>query len=348
MIQALEYCHKLNIIHRDLKPENILLDKKNDCIKISDFGLSTILKSKDEIIKNACGTTNYLAPEVVKLTGYQGQPSDIWSAGCILYNCVTGSFPFHDEESSKLLQNIISGNVSYPKYLSKQLIDLFRRIFDVNPKTRITIPQIKEHSWFKIGFKPVKGVIDQSKSHIYENNNIQYVEEEVIKEGHLVKGDLYKEIDYSKVSILNGFELLTMMSGKWVTEMFDKSEKSEKVGKEVKGKENFIMFFKLEGNEVIKKIEDYLKKEYNCNKVLFISNSIFQFEINSSNNKEKESEKMKKSQTNFKFEIYLYYISQYKTCLILRYLFGRKDLYSELCERFISQLDKNDYVLLDR
>lgn len=90
MIQALEYCHKLNIIHRDLKPENILIDKKNNCLKISDFGLSTILKSKDELIKNACGTTNYLAPEVIKLTGYQGQPSDVWSAGVILYNCVTG------------------------------------------------------------------------------------------------------------------------------------------------------------------------------------------------------------------------------------------------------------------
>jgi len=91
MIQALEYCHQLNIIHRDLKPENILIDKKNNCLKISDFGLSTILKSKDELINNACGTTNYLAPEVIKLVGYQGQPSDIWSAGVILYNCVTGS-----------------------------------------------------------------------------------------------------------------------------------------------------------------------------------------------------------------------------------------------------------------
>lgn len=91
MIQALEYCHKQNIIHRDLKPENILIDKNSNCLKISDFGLSTILKSKDELINNACGTTNYLAPEVIKLTGYQGQPSDIWSAGVILFNCVTGS-----------------------------------------------------------------------------------------------------------------------------------------------------------------------------------------------------------------------------------------------------------------
>ena len=100
MIQALDYCHKNKIIHRDLKPENILIDKKNNCLKISDFGLSTILKTKDELINNACGTTNYLAPEVIKLTEYHGQPSDIWSAGVILYNCVTGSKGLISYESS--------------------------------------------------------------------------------------------------------------------------------------------------------------------------------------------------------------------------------------------------------
>jgi 5'-AMP-activated protein kinase catalytic alpha subunit len=91
MIMALEYCHSLNIIHRDLKPENILIDKNNNCIKISDFGLSTLLTTKDEKIKSACGTPNYLAPEMIHTTdGYLGPPADIWSAAVILYNCVTG------------------------------------------------------------------------------------------------------------------------------------------------------------------------------------------------------------------------------------------------------------------
>jgi serine/threonine protein kinase len=88
---ALEYCHGLNIIHRDLKPENILVDKKNNCIKISDFGLSACISNKDEILNDTAGTTRYLAPEVVKQTGHLGQAADIWSTGVILYNCVTGS-----------------------------------------------------------------------------------------------------------------------------------------------------------------------------------------------------------------------------------------------------------------
>jgi serine/threonine protein kinase len=91
MIMALEYCHDIKIIHSDLKPENILIDKVNNCIKISDFGLSTLIKYDDEIINSKGGTRNYLAPEVIKhTTGYLGQAADIWSAGCILYNCVTG------------------------------------------------------------------------------------------------------------------------------------------------------------------------------------------------------------------------------------------------------------------
>lgn len=91
IILAIEYCHKLKIIHRDLKPENILVDKKNNCIKVSDFGLSTCIKTNDELLQDTAGTTNYLAPEVIKQTGYLGQSADIWSAGVILFNCVTGS-----------------------------------------------------------------------------------------------------------------------------------------------------------------------------------------------------------------------------------------------------------------
>ena len=91
IIMGLDYCHNINIIHRDLKPENILVDKKNNCIKISDFGLSTCIKSKNELLNDTAGTTRYLAPEVIKQTGHLGQAADIWSVGVILYNCVCGS-----------------------------------------------------------------------------------------------------------------------------------------------------------------------------------------------------------------------------------------------------------------
>ncbi len=87
----MEYCHRLNIIHRDLKPQNVLYDPDNDCIKIVDFGLSTLLKEKDQKIRDMGGTTNYLAPEIFNMSGgYSGQAADIWSIGVILFNCCTG------------------------------------------------------------------------------------------------------------------------------------------------------------------------------------------------------------------------------------------------------------------
>lgn len=55
LICGLQFCHENGVAHRDLKPENLLLDK-DDNVKISDFGLSSLSSNKDQILKTACGT----------------------------------------------------------------------------------------------------------------------------------------------------------------------------------------------------------------------------------------------------------------------------------------------------
>ena len=62
LIAGIEYLHRLRIVHRDLKPENLLLDHSKN-IKIVDFGLSNTYK-KNELLKTACGSPCYAAPEV--------------------------------------------------------------------------------------------------------------------------------------------------------------------------------------------------------------------------------------------------------------------------------------------
>ena len=62
MISGIDYIHKSGICHRDLKPENILLDF-DKTLKLVDFGLSNMYED-DELLKTACGSPCYAAPEV--------------------------------------------------------------------------------------------------------------------------------------------------------------------------------------------------------------------------------------------------------------------------------------------
>ena len=84
LISCLEYIHKLGIVHRDIKPENILLNKNKKKLKLVDFGLSNIYE-KDQLVKTACGSPCYAAPEMISGKDYEGFYSEeLWSC-FILY-----------------------------------------------------------------------------------------------------------------------------------------------------------------------------------------------------------------------------------------------------------------------
>ena len=84
VVDALRYCHSMGIIHRDLKPENLLYcnDEEMSSIKITDFGLARFVQN--EMATTACGTPNYVAPEIIAGNGYNKEV-DYWSIGVIIY-----------------------------------------------------------------------------------------------------------------------------------------------------------------------------------------------------------------------------------------------------------------------
>src|SRR5450755_1439618 len=91
--EALHYAHGEKFIHRDIKPENMLLGSNNE-ILLSDFGIATMAQSsRYQMTQDVVGTVAYMAPEQI-----QGKPrpvSDEYALGIVIYEWLTGSYPFH-------------------------------------------------------------------------------------------------------------------------------------------------------------------------------------------------------------------------------------------------------------
>lgn len=154
LINAVDYCHSRGVFHRDLKPENLLLDS-HGLLKVSDFGLSAISQQvkEDGLLHTACGTPNYVAPEVLTSKGYDGTASDVWSCGVILFVLMAGYLPFDEANLMALYKKICKAEFGCPPWFSSGARKMIKRILDPNPLTRITIPEILEDEWFKKDYK---------------------------------------------------------------------------------------------------------------------------------------------------------------------------------------------------
>lgn len=157
LISAVDFCHSRGVCHRDLKPENLLIDESGK-LKVSDFGLSAVSESRrqDGLLHTMCGTPAYVAPEVINTKGYDGVKADIWSCGVILFVLLAAYLPFYDANLMNMYKKISKGTFKCPQWFSPEVKGLIFRILDTNPNTRITAPEIMQHSWFKKGFKKIK------------------------------------------------------------------------------------------------------------------------------------------------------------------------------------------------
>jgi serine/threonine-protein kinase HSL1 (negative regulator of Swe1 kinase) len=147
LISALGYCHSFNICHRDLKPENILVSAAGD-VKIADFGMAALQQGPDYRLRTSCGSPHYAAPELIKGEPYRGNLVDIWSMGVILYAMLAGRLPFDAGSSSDIkpvLDLIKRGKYPMPPEISSEAAHLISKMLRVNPRDRITIPQIWRH-----------------------------------------------------------------------------------------------------------------------------------------------------------------------------------------------------------
>ncbi|KAF9361981.1 hypothetical protein BGX26_008153 [Mortierella sp. AD094] len=144
---AVQYCHLRKIVHRDLKLENILLDSQNN-IKLIDFGFTRECESK-KLLESYCGSAAYTAPEIIVGKKYSGPEADIWSLGVILYTLLAGYLPFDDDNEAVVQDKIIDLDYEMPTdIICKDAQDLIQGILKEDPKERLSIEQILNHSWW--------------------------------------------------------------------------------------------------------------------------------------------------------------------------------------------------------
>ena len=96
ILRALGHAHSRGIVHRDIKPQNILV-LRDGSVKVADFGIARVTSAAQATLtQEALGSVHYISPEQAKGSRVDGR-SDLYSAGVVLYEMLTGRLPFEGE-----------------------------------------------------------------------------------------------------------------------------------------------------------------------------------------------------------------------------------------------------------
>jgi eukaryotic-like serine/threonine-protein kinase len=131
-VSALEEAHHHNLIHCDLKPSNLIFNTTGQ-LKIVDFGVARLVSPAPEDITSTApgpgfaGTLPYMAPEQIRGEPLDGR-TDIYAAGVVLYEMVTGKRPFPEVPIGNLVEAILAGPLTSPSRLHPSLSPEFERI----------------------------------------------------------------------------------------------------------------------------------------------------------------------------------------------------------------------------
>ncbi|KAH6759503.1 CBL-interacting protein kinase 12 [Perilla frutescens var. frutescens] len=262
LISAVAFCHARGVYHRDLKPENILLDEDGN-LKVSDFGLSAISEQikQDGLFHTFCGTPAYVAPEVLARKGYEAAKVDIWSCGVILFVLMAGYLPFHDQNVMSMYKKIHKGDFRCPRWFSPELIRLLTRLLDINPETRITIPEVMNTKWFKKGFKDVKFYIEDDKLCSIDacENDAFALSDHSLSESELELETRRKITTLPRPASLNAFDIISFSPGFDLSGLFD--EGSDGGARFVSGAPVSTIISKL---EEIAKVVSFAVRKKDC------------------------------------------------------------------------------------
>ena len=121
IISALSAIHSAGLLHRDIKPANIILDRDTRSIKVTDFGISTLITRNYTETENLRGSPAYMAPECFTSFEKIGAPIDIFAAGVLAYELIAGIRPFYGESIPEIIASIKNDKPPKPKMIINEI-----------------------------------------------------------------------------------------------------------------------------------------------------------------------------------------------------------------------------------
>lgn len=139
ILDALNYLHnEVKICHRDLKLENCLVrnnGQNQPFIKLIDFGTADYIHNGKKM-SGKIGTLKYMAPEIF-INPFYNEKIDLWSAGIILYNLVTGCEPFKFDSTEFKKKMIFNYKINFNFIKNDDIKELCKSLLEKNPNKRL-------------------------------------------------------------------------------------------------------------------------------------------------------------------------------------------------------------------
>jgi serine/threonine protein kinase len=168
IFEVIDYLHNVvNIVHCDIKPENFVIifnkEKGNiPILKLIDFGNVRRNPMNKKRLYNFVGTKEYMAPEALENGGFN-EKVDVWAAGIIMFNLLTGADPFisPNDNESDYIDNIKFKEIKFEYIKNEKLRELNKKLLNRFLARRITAKEALEE-------------IKQIKNELFNNNDINY------------------------------------------------------------------------------------------------------------------------------------------------------------------------------
>jgi serine/threonine-protein kinase len=122
VLRALDYSHRNGIVHRDIKPANVMITRSGD-IKVMDFGIARAVSDAQATMTQTAqviGTAQYLSPEQARGERVDAR-SDLYSAGCLMYELLTGRPPFSGDSPVAIAYQHVTENPIPPSRIDPEI-----------------------------------------------------------------------------------------------------------------------------------------------------------------------------------------------------------------------------------